>query len=527
MRMKRAGFLSGLVVASVFAGTMATATGATSKPADAPPAEQAPLITKAKLDAALQQLPSIAKSVMKTSGVPGMAVAVVWKDKVVFEQGFGVRELGKPEKIDANTVFELASVSKPIASTVIAAAVAKGLVSWDDPIVKYLPTFALSDPYVTEHVTLADMFAHRSGLPDHAGDLLEDLGYDRAYVLDALRQEPLTPFRDSYAYTNFGLTAAAVAAANAAGTTWEDLSDELLYEPLGMTSTSSRFSDYENAENKAVQHALIDGKFEAKYVRDAEAQSPAGGVSSNLKDMEKWVKLQLDAGKVDGEQLLDEGALLATRTPQALIRPVPAPAGKASQYGLGWNVGTDAAGRPTVNHSGAFLLGSATVVSMLPSEHLAVITLTNGAPVGAAETIPFELFDLATYGKLTVDWEPFLQKAFASMESEGDPADYSKPASPAVAAAPNSTYIGTYANSYFGTITITETGGKLVMTAGPAAVQFPFTHYNANTFTFETQGENATGVSGAVFTVPDGGATATSVSIPAWNHNGLGTFTRS
>jgi CubicO group peptidase (beta-lactamase class C family) len=527
MRRNRTAALVACVVATVITASAAPAMAAASKPAKAPPEQPAPLITKAKLDAALERMPGIAASIMKTSGVPGMAIAVVWHDKVVFEHGYGVRDLNKPDKVDANTVFELASVSKPIASTVISAAVSQGKLSWDDPIVKYDPSFALSDPYVTSHVTIADMFSHRSGLPDHAGDLLEDLGYDRAYVLNALRLEPLAPFRDSYFYTNFGLTEAGVAAAIAAGTTWEDLSDQMLYKPLGMTSTSSRFSDYENAPNKAVNHALVDGKFVAKYVRDADAQTPAGGVSSDLKDMEKWVTLQLDAGKSHGQQLIDEKTLIKTRTPQALIRPSAVPAGKASTYGLGWNVGTDAAGRLSVNHSGAFALGAATNVSMLPSEDLAVITLTNAAPVGAAETPAFELFDLATYGKLTVDWEPFLAAAFASMAEVGDPADYSKPAANVAPALADSTYVGTYSNPYYGPITIVAQNGGLVMQAGSKPISFPLTHYNANTFTFATQGENATGLSGAIFTVPEASATAATVNIPAWDHDGLGTFTRS
>ncbi len=527
MRRSRAGVLVAAVVATIIGSTAAVTAAATNQPAKAPPAQAPPVITKAKLDAALEKLPGIVQSVMKTSGVPGMAVAVVWHDKVVFEQGFGVRDINKPDKVDANTVFELASVSKPLASTVVSAAVTQGKVSWDDPVVKYDPSFALSDPYVTEHVTLADLFSHRSGLSNHAGDLLEDLGYDRAYVLNALRQEPLNPFRDSYEYTNFGLTEAGIAAAIASGTTWEDLSDEVLYKPLGMTSTSSRFSDYENASNKAVNHALVDGKFEAKYVRDADAQSPAGGASSNLEDMEKWVTLQLDAGKFDGKQIVDEKTLVKTRTPQAVSQQPSVPAGKASFYGLGWNVGTDAAGRLTVNHSGAFALGAATNVSMLPSEDLAVISFTNAAPVGAAETVPFELFDLATYGRLTVDWEPFLAAAFASMAEVGDPADYSKPAANATPALADSAYVGTYTNPYYGPITIVAQNGGLVMQAGPKPMDFPITHYNANTFTFETTGENATGLSGAVFSVPEGSETATTVNVPAWDHNGLGTFTRS
>ena len=150
-------------------------------------------------------------------------------------------------------------------------------ISWDTPIVSKLPWFALSDPVVTPMVSVGDMFSHRSGLPDHAGDLLEDLGYDRRYVLDRLRQLPLDPFRISYAYTNFGLTAGAEAVAVSAGKSWEDLADEVLFRPLGMASTSFRFADYAARPDRAVGHIHVDGRYEPRYVRDADPEAPAGG----------------------------------------------------------------------------------------------------------------------------------------------------------------------------------------------------------------------------------------------------------
>ena len=184
---------------------------------------------------AVAKLDGIADDLMKKSGIPGMAVAVVHGGKTVYAKGFGVKDVKTGDKVDPDTVFQLASVSKSIASTVVAHQVSQNAIGWDTPIVSKLPWFALSDPAVTQMVNVGDMFSHRSGLPDHAGDMLEDLGYDRRYVLERLRQLPLDPFRISYAYTNFGLTAGAEAAAVSAGKTWEDLADEALLRPLGMS----------------------------------------------------------------------------------------------------------------------------------------------------------------------------------------------------------------------------------------------------------------------------------------------------
>ena len=150
------------------------------------------------------------------------------------------------------------------------------MISWDTPIVDKLPWFALSDPAVTKMVTVGDMYSHRSGLPDHAGDLLEDLGYDRRQVLDKLRDFPLDPFRISYAYTNFGLTAGAEAVAASAGESWEDLSQDVLYKPLGMASTSSRFDEYLARPDRAVGHIHVDGKYAPDYVRNPQEEGAGG-----------------------------------------------------------------------------------------------------------------------------------------------------------------------------------------------------------------------------------------------------------
>jgi CubicO group peptidase (beta-lactamase class C family) len=246
-----------------------------------PPRTAGVPIPDGQIDKAVASLDAIAGDVMKRSGTPGMTVAVVRDGKTVCAKGFGVRKIGKSQPIDADTVFQIASVSKSLAATVVAHQVGAGIVNWDTPVVAHLPWFKLIDPWVTQHVTVADMFSHRSGLPDHAGDDLEDLGYDRRTVLERLRLLPLYGFRNIYAYTNFGLTAAAEAVAAASGKDWESLSEDVLYKPLGMTATSSRFVDFEKQSNRAFGHVKVGEVFRPKYQRLPDGQSPAGGISSS------------------------------------------------------------------------------------------------------------------------------------------------------------------------------------------------------------------------------------------------------
>jgi CubicO group peptidase (beta-lactamase class C family) len=200
--------------------TVSTAAPVVLDSAVPPDAQSLAPIPAGRIPAAVARLDSIIEGVLAETGVPGLAAAVVHDGQVLYAKGFGVRDVNTLAPVDAATVFRLASVSKPLSSTVVAGAVGKGAMKWTDPVVAQLPSFALADPYVTAHVTYADLFSHTSGLPDHAGDLLEDLGYDQAYILNRLRLEPLEPLRAEYAYTNFGLTAAAEAAAAAAGRSW-------------------------------------------------------------------------------------------------------------------------------------------------------------------------------------------------------------------------------------------------------------------------------------------------------------------
>ncbi|MFE7777091.1 serine hydrolase [Streptomyces sp. NPDC057445] len=536
LRKSRTLAVSGL--AAVLAGTAALASGAVeprpsptpvpSEPAPKPPpAQPPPQLTRADVDAAVAKLDGVVEDMMKRTGVPGAAVGVVHKDRVVHIKGFGERKAGESGKVGPGTVFQLASLSKPVGSTVVAGAVGDKVVRWDEPVAPHLPGFTLKDPWVTGHVTVADLMSHRSGLPDHAGDLLEDLGYDRAYILSHMRYEPLAPFRASYAYTNFGYTAAAEAVAEAKGVSWEKLSEDTLYKPAGMHATSSSFADYEKAADKAVTHVKTPlGTWQARFVRDADAQAPAGGVSSSAEDMTRWLRLQLAEGKLDGKQIIDAEALEHTHVPEIVSQPPTAPAARAGFYGLGWNVGYDDQGRLRLSHSGAFALGANTNVTMLPGEQLGIVVLTNGEPVGMADSVALDFFDTAQYGKPTRDWLPLVAALYEQEADAGvSPTDYAVPPPHPKPARVDSAYTGTYDSAYYGKAVVTTDRDGLVLELGPKPMRFTLTHYDGDTFSCRTTGENAVGPTGVTFTVGKNGK-AGKFRVEYLDENGLGTFTR-
>ena len=473
---------------------------------------------------AVAKLDGIADELMKKSGIPGMSVAVVHGGKTVYAKGFGVKDLrngdGPQNAVDPDTVFQLASLSKPLGSTVVAHQVGLGAINWDTPIVEKLPWFALKDPAVTKLVTVGDMYSHRSGLPDHAGDLLEDLGYDRRYVLEHLRQLPLDPYRISYAYTNFGLTAGAEAVAASAGKSWEDLSQEVLYGPLGMTSTSSQFSDYEVRIDKAVGHIRIDDAYKPLYVRDAQAESPAGGVSSSANDMSKWLTMMLGDGSFNGQQIVDPKALLPAVTPQIVSDRASEPAMRSGFYGYGFNVGTTSAARQQLSHSGAFDLGAGTNFVIIPSADVAIVALTNATPSGIPETLTAEFADLVQFGEVRQDWRGLYANAFQKMEpSEGTLEGRQRPANPAPAPV-TPALVGTYDNAYWGPATVDDVNGKLTLAIGPRE-KFELTHWDGNVFTFIPTGENAPPGSISKATFAGGNLT-----LEFFDAEKMGTFTR-
>jgi CubicO group peptidase (beta-lactamase class C family) len=474
-------------------------------------AQQKVAASSESVDTALAQLDGYIRSSLSQTNVPGVAVAVVYNDKVVFLRGYGVRKIGEPAPVDADTVFEIASFSKPIASSILASLVGEGEISWDDRVADLDPGFRLSNPDTTRQITIRDFLSHRSGLATESGDLLEDLGYSRPEILYRMRYLPLPgQFRKTYAYSNFGYTTGAIAAATKIGKPWETIAEEQLYSRLGMTSTSSRFSDYEDRANKAALHIFVQGKPVNRFVREADAESPAGGVSSSARDLAEWVRLQLGQGMWNGKRIIDAKALAETHTAQICraavetAKPNECPGGQ--YYGLGWDVNTDAQGQTQISHSGAFFLGSATSVYLIPSEHLGILALSNSTPVGLPESICLHFLDLVHYGKGQRNYLELAGKAFGQMVAETQDAsiNYAKlppPESP-VPAKPLESYTGKYTNEYFGTLEVTVEDNRLILRLPPRGGYHELAHWDGDTFTYYFASESTgLGRRGAMFSL--------------------------
>lgn len=460
-------------------------------PAVPPPQATANVVPPGQIDSAIARLDSLAAVMLGRTHIPGLAISVVRDGKTVYAAGFGVRRVGTTDAVDADTVFQLASLSKSVGATVVAHQVAAGVITWDTPIVRHLPWFTLGDNWITHRVTIADMYAHRSGLPDHAGDDLEDLGYDQAQVLHRLRFARLHSFRGEYAHTNFGLTAAAEAVAAASHTDWATLSQRTIYAPLGMDHTSSRFQDFISQPNHAAGHVLIDNTYQAKYQRQPDAQSPAGGVSSSANDMARWMAMVLQGSSYQGSRIVAPDALLPAITAQIVTGPSSTADARPAMYGYGFGVGTLPSARMELSHSGAFALGAATNYVIIPSLGIGITVLSNAAPIGAVEALGMDFMDLVQFGVITRDWLSAYGQLMAPMNAPSGSLVGKQPPEHPAAALPLRAYTGVYNNAYFGDALVTQRDNALVLRLGPAGQEHSLRHWDANVFTYQPSGENA------------------------------------
>ena len=300
--------------------------------------------------------------------------------------------------------------------------------------------------------------------------------------------------------------------AAASGKNWESLSEDVLYKPLGMTATSSRFADFEKRPNRAFGHVKVGDGFQPKYQRLPDPESPAGGVSSSANDLARWMALVLQNGKFEGRQIIPADALLPAVTGEVISTHSSAVDARPSFYGYGFGVGITPAGRTMINHSGAFALGAGTYYAMIPSAGVGIVVLTNAAPSGSAEALGASFTDLVQFGMVTRDWFAAYTPIMARLTAP---------------AAKLSSYVGIYANPYFGTAEIADVSGHLELKIGLSSAPYVLTHWDGDVFSVSPSSENQTDGSLSSVTFKQAGKEpARELTIEYLDGNGLGLFLR-
>lgn len=418
--------------------------------------------------------------VMKAFDVPGIAIAVVKDGQVVAAQGFGVRKLGAPDKVDGKTLFEIASNSKAFTAAALAMLVDEGKLAWDDPVTRHLPDFQMYDAYVTHEMTVRDLLTHRSGLGLGAGDLLwwPTTNFSTDEIIQKLRYiRPSTSFRSSYAYDNLLYIVAGKIIAAKSGKTWGETVRERILKPVGMTGTTTSLAENEGNPDLANAHSKIDGKIAAVKSMPVPNAVGAVGINTNAEDIAKWMKVLLDGGRIGVDANGKEVRLFSAKqarelwTAQTPIRIGEAPTPMAtikpnfSAYGLGFQL-RDYRGKLLAMHGGA-LQGFYSKVLLVPESKLGIAILTNAESGGSLNALTYALLDRY----LGVQGGPDWIKVVADLEEEMHAKEMArlKNANAARAAKsqpslPLASYDGEYEDAWYGKALISHVGKKQVLT---------------------------------------------------------------
>ena len=416
----------------------------------------------------------LAASMQQTFAIPGLSVGIVKDGQVLFAKGYGMRTLGRPERVDAKTLFGIGSNTKAFTVAALAMLVDEGKLNWDDKVIDRLPGFRLYDPYVTRELTVRDLLTHRSGLGLGSGDLMlfPPSDFTRAEIIYNLRYlPPASSFRSKFAYDNLLYIVAGDLIPAITGISWEDFVQTRILDRLG-TGCAATFGMIKGNGDVASPHVLIDGRLTTVKPDPSTAYDPAGAIQCSADGMAIWMKAQLAGGRLpDGSMLFSKAQHDQMWTPQTIVAPLSATAALTQthfrDYGLGWFV-EDYEGAERITHTGG-LIGMVSYVSLLPEQHVGIVVLTNQQSGAAMSAMMQSLLD-AFLGKPPRDWLS-IWKDYDAKQAEAQ-ARADRDADAAIEAAgghtflPLDDYVGTYHDPWRGDAVVKRSGGKLRLVFG-------------------------------------------------------------
>ena len=414
----------------------------------------------------------IVERTMAAYPVPGIAVGVVKDGKLIYAKGFGVRLVGQPERVDADTLFGIGSNTKAFTAAALAILVDEGKLHWDDRVIDWLPDFRMQDAWVTREFTIRDLLTHRSGLGLGAGDLMfvTKTDFTRAEMIRALRHlKPVSSFRSEFAYDNLMYAVAGEVIAAASGTNWEGFVTNRILRPLAMEGCAAAPALLA-AKNRASPHVQVAGKLQAVPLLEITAVNAAGSIVCSVNGMARWVATQLAEGAIPspGNGHLYSAQRAAEMWSPQTILPTGGPVEKLtrthfSAYGLGWGL-EDYQGYKRVSHDGG-LPGMVTHIGMIPELGVGVIVLTNQQEPAPIAAIPLQILDAYT-GAPQRDWLAIIQTQLqerAARMAEAAAKRAPQRAAQAVDPATLPAYAGRYADAWRGEATIALEGEHLVL----------------------------------------------------------------
>ncbi|MFC2137464.1 serine hydrolase [Bacteroidota bacterium] len=431
---------------------------------------------------------------IKEWNIPGLAVAMVKNDSVIYAKGFGVRSINMKNEINENTIFAIASNTKAFSANAMAILVDEELVSWDDKVIKFIPEFKLYDDYVSNEFTIRDLFCHRSGLKTFSGDLIWYASdYSRDEVIEKIQYlEPEYNFRYRFGYSNLMYLVAGEVIELVTNSTWDEFVQTHFINQLNMNRTFTSITQFEGVDNIASPHVIKNGQaIEISYI-NWDNMGPAGSINSSVSDMAKWIKFQLNDRSINGNKIVSDennSELTKLHTPQDInwIEKELWPSIHFTGYGMGWKV-FDYYGYKIVSHSGG-VDGMISQVVLIPEEDFGFVILTN-----SGESLPYPLmFHIMDeyLGNSHIDYADYFKnyynqynknqsEYFSKLESERDTLILSS--------IPFEDFCGIYHCDVYGSATVKMFENKLyVMLDHTPIFLGKLTHYKGNRFWIEME----------------------------------------
>jgi CubicO group peptidase (beta-lactamase class C family) len=444
----------------------------------------------------LADLDAVVAEALRSWQCPGMAVAVVRGDEVVYLKGHGVREKGRRDPVTPDTVFGIGSLTKAFTATALAQLVDDGKANWDDPVRKHVPFFRLSDPLADRDVTLRDLLCHRTGLPRR--DLL---WYRAPWSLeDTVRRvahvEPARPFRSGYGYNNVCYIAAGFALTSASGQPWNELVQKRLLDPLEMkNAVFTRSQALKAADHASPHHPFADGEVRVIPWYDDDKQVRASGsLKMGVRDLANWLRFQLNDGVYNGKRLVSSKGLAETHTPQIPIRAdhdaterdrAATTGATQMSYGLGWRI-LDYRGHPLLEHGGA-VDGFRARLILLPKDRLGVVLLANLEQTEAATATGNAILDhLLKLSKK--DWHAHYHQRVQEAEEERKAEVKRFAASRRTGTRPSlelEEYVGIYEDAVYGAMQIAKEADGLTLSW--SGFRTPLKHFHLDTFAVQQE----------------------------------------
>ena len=414
------------------------------------------------------QIDQVIEKAMTTFQVPGVAIAIVYNNEVVLTKGYGVRSVLTQEKVNEQTLFGIASNSKAFTATALAMLADEKKLQWDDKVIQHIPEFKMYNDYVTKQFTIADLLCHRSGLGMGAGDLMvwpEKNTFTTQEIINNLQYlKPVSDFRTKYDYNNLLYVVAGEVIHRVSGVSWEDFIEQRILKPLQMNASRATFNRLQDISNVAVPHVPIQGRLKVVERYTEQPFNAAAGIYANAEELTKWMMLQLNKGKmISGESLFSEKehqTMWASHTilPARSITPYTS---NFRTYGLGWLL-TDVNGVLQVSHTGG-LEGMVTQVVLFPSKKLGIAVLTNQQSGAAFTTITNAIKDsylgIPYFDHIDYYYQKQLKDLGEIIKIEKQV--WSKVAQNNKEKLKTVSLIGTYADSWFGNVVITQKKDKL------------------------------------------------------------------